>query len=222
MILDAAGRWETSANGHRVVVVAADPDAAGRAIDLEPAEVLVNLAHPDALTVATELRAAGCSARFWGCMADAAAGRGVLLGLVEPVARPLDPNLVLALLEQHGTQAARVLTVGEEVDAFISLRQALTRHRMSVSMAWNGKQAADLLPMVRPQVMVLDLALPPGDAAPVVGQLAASAPLPLTVLVAGTKDAAPAFATALAAAASAGSVASLTELLGRMRAASAA
>jgi hypothetical protein len=33
----------------------------------------------------------------------------------------------------------------------MSLRQALSRGGMSVSMAWDGKQAADLLGVVRPR-----------------------------------------------------------------------
>jgi len=221
VVLDAAGRWEASATNRRIAVVAVDGDAVGRASDLDPADVLVNLAQPRALTIATQLRAAG-AARFWGCMADAAAGHGVLLGPVEPVARPLDPDSVLAQLERHGTRSGRVLTVGEDVDAFISLRQALIRRRMSVSMAWNAKQAVDLLPMVRPDVVVLDLGLAPGDASPVVGLLAASTPPPVTVLVAGGRDAAPVFAMALAAAVGAGPVASLADLLRRMQAGAAA
>jgi hypothetical protein len=90
---------------------------------------------------------------------------------------------------------------------------------MSVSMAWNVKQAVDLLPMVRPHAVVLDLGLAPAETSSVVGPIAASTPLPITVLVAGSKDAAPVFATALAAAVAAGSVAVLPELLGKLRAA---
>jgi hypothetical protein len=217
LVLDSAGKWQASGTSRRIAVVAPDEEAVGRASELEPADVLVNLAHPRALEIATELRAGGSAARFWGCVADAAAGQGVFLGLVEPLPRPLDPNCVLALLEPYGTESRRVLTVGEDVDAFISLRQALTRRRMSVSMAWNVKQAVDLLPMVRPHTVVLDLGLAPADTSPVVGLIAASTPLPITVLVAGTKDAAPVFAMALAAAVAAGPVAGLRELLGKMR-----
>jgi len=69
---------------------------------------------------------------------------------------------------------------------------------MSVSMAWNAKQAEELLPLVRPAVVVLDLDLPVRDACGIAAQLGACDPPPITVLVAGSQDRAAGFAAALA------------------------
>jgi DNA-binding response OmpR family regulator len=68
---------------------------------------------------------------------------------------------VLATIRGRGTRGTRVLTAGADADALISLRQALAREGMSVSMAWDGKQAADLLDMIRPEIVVVELDLPP-------------------------------------------------------------
>jgi len=65
--------------------------------------------------------------------------------------------------------------VGADVDALMSLRQALARKGLSVSMAWDAKQAADLLQVVRPEVVVVDLALPRRDGYGIVARLAALA-----------------------------------------------
>jgi CheY-like chemotaxis protein len=214
VVLDAHTRWETtSAPKQKVTVVPVDDNGVARVTELGPWRVVVNLTQPKALDTLVTLREAGSRARFYGCVADAAAGRGLMLGVIEPAARPLDPNAILALLEQYGTKGKRVLTIGDDVDAFISLRQALTRSGMSVSMAWNGKQAIELLPMVRPQLVVLDLGLAAADAAPVLAVVAATTPSPITVFVPGAKDAAPTFARALGGA---GSPASLPELLTRL------
>src|SRR5207247_11481414 len=85
-------------------------------------------------------------------------------------------------------RGARAGTVGEDVDAFVRLRQALARQGMSVSMAWNAKQAEELLPLVRPAVVVLDLDLPAREACGIAAQLGACDPPPTTVLVAGSPE----------------------------------
>jgi len=77
----------------------------------------------------------------------------------------------------------RLLAVGAEADAFISLRQALGRQGMSLSIAWDDKQAADLVPMVRPEIVVVDLALPPRGGHGAVASLAELEQTPSTILV---------------------------------------
>src|SRR5206468_11150 len=74
-----------------------------------------------------------------------------------------DPDDVVETLERYAVRGTRVVTAGADVDALMSLRQALARKGLSVSMAWDAKQAADLLQVVRPEVVVGDLALPRRD-----------------------------------------------------------
>src|SRR5207249_9833499 len=125
-----------------------------------PTGIVVNLAARGALTALATLRGAGSSARIWGCLATPAAGFALPLGLVEPVARPVDPDAMLATLRRHAERGARVLTAGADADALISLRQALAREGMSVAMAWDGARAVELLGAQRPEMVVIDLALP--------------------------------------------------------------
>jgi hypothetical protein len=217
VVLDTDQRWGMgAAKQRRVALVPINGDTVRRVAELRPWRVVVDLAKPKALETLVALREGGVRARFWGCVADAESGRGLVLGVVEPASQPLDPNAILALLEQYGTKGKRVLTTGEDVDALISLRQALTRNMMSVSMAWNAKQAVDLLPMVRPHVVVIDLGLAPADAIPVLGLVAATKPCPVTVLVPGSKDAAPTFTKVLESGGGARGGLPLGDLLGKL------
>jgi CheY-like chemotaxis protein len=197
-VLDADAAWSSVAvTGHEVLVVSPG-DAPTRLPDLGPGRILVNLASAGALGALGELRDAGVTGAAWGCLADASSGRGLSLARIEVVGRPLDPDAILVALAGQATRGTRVVTVGDDVDAFVSLRQALAREGMSVSMAWNAKQAADLLPMVRPAVVVLDMELPGRDGAGIVAQLSAIEPIPALVFIVGTADSAQSLAAVLA------------------------
>jgi chemotaxis response regulator CheB len=65
-------------------------------------------------------------------------------------------------------------------------------------MAWDRKQVGDLLSMVRPDVAIIDLELPPKDGCPVVARLALAQPVPTTVVVPKPDDTARGFAEAIA------------------------
>jgi hypothetical protein len=134
---------------------------AARLAELDPGRALVNLAAPGALAAVAALRAAACARRLWAYVGAPGAPAVLTLGMVEVAARPLDAEALLGLLAVYATRGTRVLAVGAEADAFISLRQAAGRQGMSLSIAWDDKQAADLVPMVRPEIVVVDLALPP-------------------------------------------------------------
>jgi CheY-like chemotaxis protein len=82
----------------------------------------------------------------------------------------------------------------------MSLRQALARRQVSVSMAWDAKQAMDLLHQARPDAMVIDLDLPKRDGYLLVSRgVAQLDPPPYTLLVGGRSGSGRAFAEALAA-----------------------
>jgi CheY-like chemotaxis protein len=98
----------------------------------------------------------------------------------------------------------------------MSLRQALSRGGMSVSMAWDGKQAADLLGVVRPEVVVIDLELPRREGYGIVAQLGQLETAPTAVLVPGDDDTAAAFAAVLADPKHSGRALPLATLLGAL------
>jgi DNA-binding response OmpR family regulator len=59
---------------------------------------------------------------------------------------------------------------------------------MSVSMAWDGKQASDLLQMVRPEVVIVDLDIPPRSGLALIVELTAAPIMPMLVLLPGRQD----------------------------------
>jgi len=68
---------------------------------------------------------------------------------------------------------------------------------MSVSIAWDLKQATELMEIVRPHVVVLDLTLPGRGAAVLVAGLARVETPPVLVLLPSAPDRIAAFSTAL-------------------------
>jgi DNA-binding NtrC family response regulator len=111
-----------------------------------------------------------------------------MLGFIEVARTPLDPDEITTVLAPYAGRGTRVLTAGADADAFISLRQALSRQGMSVSMAWDGKQASDLLQMVRPEVVVLDLDIPPRSGLALIVELTGCPTMPMLVLLPGRQD----------------------------------
>ena len=214
VVVDVNGVWSQRAlEGHQVEVVAPEDDLAEQLAELSAARIVINLLAPGALGALAAARAAGCTARFWGCLADPGIDRALMLGMVEAAATPLDPDGVVETLGRYAVRGTRVVTVGTDVDSLMSLRQALARGGLSVSMAWDAKQAADLLQVVHPEVVVVDLALPRNDGYGIVARLAALDPPPSAILVPAPDDAAAAFAGVLADPAYSGSLLRLSQLL---------
>ena len=187
IVLDDDRTWE-SAGGGKVRVVRPTERGIESAVGTGGEPILVNLAAPHALSALATLRAAGSSARFWGCIAQAGAGRAIPLGPVEPVVRPVDPDAVLATLEPYAARDTRVLAVGSDADALISLRQALVREGMVVWLAWDTMRATELLATLRLEIVVVDLSLPNGTAYPFLARLSACEPRPMVALVPDERD----------------------------------
>ncbi len=197
-VIDTDSTWEgVTLEGRTVALLAPDADLAGRLAELAPGRVVLNLAARDALGALVALRAAGAPTRIWGCIANPATDRGILLGMIEPALHPVDPEAVLAALGAFVTRGGRAITVGGEVDGFMSLRQALSRQGISVTMAWDAKQVLDLLPVVRPQAVVVDLDLPRREGYAIAAALGAVSPPPHAILLGGGEEAAAAFTAAL-------------------------
>jgi chromosome segregation ATPase len=98
---------------------------------------------------------------------------GFLFGDVALFAAPLDTDACVArLLAWRGT-VQRLLGVSENVEMMGALRAALSRVRCSTSVALDLRQVTDLLAMVEPEVLLIDLALPGGDALRLLGRLRA-------------------------------------------------
>jgi CheY-like chemotaxis protein/uncharacterized small protein (DUF1192 family) len=195
-VIDGNTFWTTvAAKGHVVTVIAPDaiPSFAAR-----PERLVVNLATPGAIAALTAIRRAGIDAPCHACIVLPEQDRGVFLGRFELAERPIDPDAVLASMQGMFPRGTRVVTAGADVDGLISLRQALARLGVSVSMAWDAKQAEDLLSMVHPEVAIIDLELPPRDGCMLVARMGLVQPPPLTVVIPKATDTAAAFTTAAA------------------------
>jgi CheY-like chemotaxis protein len=214
VVLDHEAAWQdVSVDKYDLLVVAPGDDIVTRLAPTWPGRILANLAVPGTLKTLLALRATGAPTRMWGCIANGAGDHALPLGAIEPAARPLAPDAVLAALAAHLPAGGRVVTVGADVDALLSLRQALARQGMSVSLAWDAKQANELLEMVHPDVVVTDLGAP-DDAYTVIAHLAASDPIPTAVLIDGASDVAAGFAAILGAPAIKHRLTSRQQLLG--------
>ncbi|HVN85313.1 MAG TPA: response regulator [Candidatus Binatia bacterium] len=157
--------------GHARYCLAREPferDAIGRRL------LALNLlaGSVDALATVAEAAAWGieCPAAFTYC-GDGA--RGFALGMVEFFPPPFEPNLCVTRLLERPSPAQKLLVVSDAVDATSELRSILARLGCATSVAFDGKQALNLLPMVRPDVILLDLNLPKGDAWRVIGRVRA-------------------------------------------------
>jgi CheY-like chemotaxis protein len=213
-VLDVDGSWgDVTVDAHDVSVVAPSDDLAEALVGTVPARVVVNLAAAGALHALTTLRAAGSTARFWGCIADAASDRVLPLGMLEPATKPVDPDAIVEILGRYTVRGTRVVTAGADVDGLMSLRQALARRGLSVSMAWDAKQAADLLQVVRPEVVVIDLGLPRRDGYGIVARLASVDPVPSAVVLPGAEDTAIGFVPVLADGTHAGRMLTMKQFL---------
>ena len=200
-VIDVPANWADAGLGEQgVLLVPADGDVAGQLAADGTTEVLVNLAAPGAVQALAALRAAGSAIRCWGALVLPGTGKALRLGGVEVASGPLDREALAGVIASRAPQGARVLAAGAAsvAETFIALRQLLTRQGLSVSIAWDGKQAGDLLSLVRPQMVVVDLGLPPRDAYTFVAGLATCQPAPEMVLLPREDDPAAGFTQAIA------------------------
>ncbi len=194
-IVDEGEAWDRTAPAETHLITVRPHDAVPERIaELGAGCVLVNLAAAGALRAVATLRRAGAPTPFWGCIGAAAREKVLGIGPIEVLEPPLDPEHVLDCLGPHLHQRRRVLAVGADGPAILALRQALARVGLAVSIAWDTKQAVDLLQLMRPEIVIVDLGLPPRGGHPLVTALAGALDEPLVVLLPSGDDDETAFA----------------------------
>jgi CheY-like chemotaxis protein len=105
----------------------------------------------------------------------------------------VEPNACVARLIESCGAIQRLLVVSESFNVVGALRDVLSRMRSSTSAALDLRQAIDLMPMVDPDVMLIDLLLPRGEGLRLVSRLRAdpkTSEMPLGVLLASSMNAA--------------------------------
>jgi len=195
VIIDREESWSSIPLGEELVsVVSPGDDLSRRVANPHREPILVNLAVPGSLAAVSASRKAGLTTRFLAYIAAPGTGKALRLGMIETTPSPMDLEVVLSALAGYVSNGTRLLTAAADVDAVMSLRQAVSRQGVSVSMAWDSHQAQDLLAIMRPEVAVIDLDLPPRDGYRLVTGLADLNPVPSAVLISKRTDGAGRFA----------------------------
>jgi hypothetical protein len=101
----------------------------------------------------------------------ASGGRSRMLGAVRCFTSGPEPEVVLATIARLGGQR-RLISLSDDVDGLIPLKAALSKGGHSISMACDPKQALDLLGMLTPDAVLVDLRTAPENAAPFLDALA--------------------------------------------------
>ena len=97
--------------------------------------------------------------------------RNMVLGLIEYFPFPFDPEACAARLFERPEGARRLLAVSNHIELMTVLRGILSNGRCSTTVALDGRQALDLVKPVNPDTILIDLALPRGEALDVVNRL---------------------------------------------------
>jgi FixJ family two-component response regulator/cell division protein FtsB len=193
VVLDTATAWEAhEITGQRVVVVPPSSTTVAQLRAEPPGRLIVNVAAPGALATLVELRAHGVLGPAIGVAGHGGADRVVGLGVVDAVEHSATADGLIAAVDRAAPRGARVFAAGRDAEALMKMRQGLTKHGLSVSLARDTKQIDELLAMVRPQVIVIDLELPMRQGYELVMRMAATMPIPAMVLILPNGDPAPA------------------------------
>ena len=121
-----------------------------------------------------------CDAR-WGMQEPraftylASGTRGVIAGVTDIIPHPFSPDdCATRLLERPGgTQ--RLLMVSDKIEVMNEIRAVLNRVKCSTSVALDGRQAYDLVSMVKPDAILIDLTLPRAEGIRLVNRLRSDA-----------------------------------------------
>jgi hypothetical protein len=111
--------------------------------------------------------------------------RSRILGPVLCFANP--PTAEEALAAAEGARSRRIVTLSDDVDGLLPARAAFSKAGHKVSMACDTKQALDLLGLITPDIVLVDLRSLPESAADFLGTLALDGRVRL-LLVYGAPD----------------------------------
>jgi hypothetical protein len=114
----------------------------------------------------------------------ASAGRSRILGSMRCFTRGPDPEVMVSAIAKLGSQR-RLISLSDDVDGLIPLKAALSKGGHSLSMAVDPKQALDLLGMLTPDAVLVDIRSAPANVAAFLDALALENGRTPTFLVCG-------------------------------------
>jgi CheY-like chemotaxis protein len=124
---------------------------------------LVTMTHADAWGVQPPQAFAYCT--------DGA--RGSIIGFTDFFPHPFDLESCAARLNDRTGGTQRLLVVGESVELLNEIRSIMNRIRCSTSVALDARQAFDLVSMVKPQFVLVDVGLQRAEGLRLVARLRA-------------------------------------------------
>ncbi len=101
----------------------------------------------------------------------AAGTRGLIAGMVDFIPYPCEPDACATRLLERPGGTQRLLMVSDKIEVMNEIRAVLNRVRCSTSLALDGRQAFDLVGMVKPDAVLIDLTLPRGEGLRLVNRL---------------------------------------------------
>ncbi len=113
--------------------------------------------------------------------------RGRVFGAVDVFPAPFDPKICAPYLLASYRRLRRVMTVGDSLDMMSQLRELLGQSRCSTAVAFDPRQAFDLISLVRPEYVLIDLALPAGGGFELLSELSKRSDPPLKLGVTWSK-----------------------------------
>jgi len=105
----------------------------------------------------------------------AAGSRGIISGIADFIPYPFEADECATRLLERPGGTQRLLMVSDKIEVMNEIRAVLNRVRCSTSLALDGRQAFDLVGMVKPDAILIDLTLPRGEGLRLVGRLRADA-----------------------------------------------
>ena len=123
--------------------------------------------------------------RLWAYVAPPQATKAIALGFIQGMPQPTESKDLVEWLTRLCGSGARVLSVGLEMDGLLNAREQLARGGISLSMAWDSKQGQELIEVVNPSSVVVNLDLARGDGYRTLGRLAVAKPKYSWVLCGG-------------------------------------
>jgi CheY-like chemotaxis protein len=145
---------------------------------------LLNRVHDPLASIAACVKASPDHQDVFAYCADG--NFGFAFGDVTFLTHPVDSDACVAWLMESCGAIQRLLLVSNNIEMSSGLRPALTRIRCSTSVALDLRQVTDLLPMIQPEAVLVDLSLPRAEGLRLISRLRADAKtesLPIGVLL---------------------------------------
>ncbi|MGH7788446.1 MAG: response regulator, partial [Candidatus Binatia bacterium] len=101
----------------------------------------------------------------------AAGARGVVAGMVDFIPHPFEPDECATRLLERPGGTQRLLMVSDKIEVMNEIRAVLNRVKCSTSLALDGRQAFDLVGIVKPDAILIDLTLPRAEGLRLINRL---------------------------------------------------